>query len=59
MLSIDEWLSRNQIQAYVLRLSVQKRIQVSVSTPRQVAQDNVDDVVEEEEWLQQVYEVYD
>ena len=51
MFSIDEWLLRNQIQAYFLRLSVQKRIQGSVSTPRQVAKYNMDDVVEEEEWF--------
>ena len=52
LFSIEEWLSRNQIQAYFLRLSVQKRIQGSVSTPPQVAQDDMDDVV-------QVDEVYD
>ena len=54
MFSREEWLSRNQIQAYFSRLSALKRKQGSASTPPQVAQDDMDDVVEEEEWLQQV-----
>ena len=33
--------------------------QGSASTPPQVAQDDMDDMVEEEEWLQQVDEVHD
>ena len=33
--------------------------QGSASTPPQVAQDDMDDMVEEEKWLQQVDEVYD
>ena len=33
--------------------------QGSASTPPQVAQDDIDDIVEEEEWLQQVDEVND
>ena len=59
LFSREEWLSRNQIQAYFSRLSVLKRKQGSASTPPPVPQDDMDDVVEEEEWLQQVDEVYD
>ena len=44
---------------YFSRLSVLDRKQGSASTPPQVAEDDMDDVVEEEEWLQQVDEVYD
>ena len=44
---------------YFSRLSVSDRKQGSASTPPQVAEDDMDDVVEEEEWLQQVDEVYD
>ena len=58
LFSIEEWLSRNQIQAYFSR-SVLKRIHGSVSMPPQVAQDDMNDVVEKDEWLQQVYKVYD
>ena len=59
LFSREEWLSRNQIQAYFSRLSVLKRKQGSAATPPQVVQDDMHDVVEEEEWLQQVDEVYD
>jgi len=59
LFSREEWLSRNQIQAYFSRLSDLKRKQGSASTPPKVAQDDMDDVVEEEERLQQVDEVYD
>ena len=44
---------------YFSRLSVLKRIHDSVSMPPQVGKDDMDDMVEEEEWLQQVNEVYD
>ena len=50
LFSREEWLSRNQIQAYFSRLSALKRKQGSASTPPQVAQDDMDEVVEEEEW---------
>ena len=59
LFSREEWLSRNQIKARLSRLSVLKRKQGSASTPPQVAQDDMDDVVEEKEWLQQADEVYD
>ena len=57
LFSREEWLSRNQIQAYFSRLFL-KRKQDSASTPPQVAQNDMDDVVEEK-WLQQADEVYD
>ena len=45
LFSREEWLLRNQIQVYFSRLSVLKRKQGSSSTPPQVAQDDMDDVV--------------
>ena len=57
LFSREEWLSRNQIQAYYS--TVLKRKQGSAWTPPQVALGDMGDVVEEEEWLKQVDEVYD
>lgn len=59
LFSREEWLSRNQIQAYFSRLFVLKKKQDSTSMSPQVVRDDMNDVVEEEEWLQQVDEVYE
>ena len=61
LFSIDKWLSRNQIQSYFSRLSVLKK-KNTTALPGQAIEvvDAVgtEGVVQEEEWLQQVDEVY-
>ena len=59
LFSRGEWLTRSQIQAHFSRLSVLKRKQGSTQTSPHITLDEVDDVIEEEDWLQQVREVYD
>ena len=59
LFSRGEWLTRSQIQAHFSRLSVLKRKQGSTQTSPHITLDEVDDVIEEEDWLQQVCEVYD
>ena len=59
LFSRGEWLSRNQIQAHFSRLSVLKRKQGSAQTSPHITLVDADDVVEEEDWLEQVDEVYD
>ena len=58
LFSREEWLSRNQIQSYFSRLSVLKKKQTTTALSGQATEvvDAVDieDVVQEEEWLQQV-----
>ena len=61
LFSREQWLTRNQIQSYFSRLSVMKKKQTSTSSSDQateVALDDIEDVIQEEEWLQQVNEVY-
>ena len=62
LFSRGEWLSRNQIQSYFSRLSVLKKKQTTTALSGQATEvvDAVDieDVAQEEEWLQQVDEVY-
>ena len=57
MFSRDEWLSRKQVQSYFSRLSVLKRKQTNTLSSRQATIDDLEDVVHEEDWLQQVDEV--
>ena len=59
MFSRDEWLSRNQVQSYFSRLAVLKRKQTNTSSSRQATIDDLEYVVHEEDWLQQVDEVYE
>ena len=59
MFSRDEWLSRNQVQSYFSRLAVLKTKQTNTSSSRQATIDDLEDVVHEEDWLQQVDEVYE
>ena len=59
MFSRNEWLSRNQVQSYFSRLAVLKRKQTNPSSSRQATIDDLEDVVHEEDWLQQVDEVYE
>ena len=49
-----ETKSKRTFQGYLL-----KKKECSAPTPPQVAQDDINDAVEDEEWLQQVDEVYD
>ena len=58
LFSRGEWLSRNQIQAHFSRLSVLKRKQGSAQKSPCITLVDADDVVEEEDWLQEVDEVY-
>lgn len=50
----EEWLSRNQIQAYFSRLSILKRKQGSAPTSQEVVYDDIGDVIEEDDWFQKV-----
>jgi len=62
LFSREEWLSRNQIQSYFSKLSVLKKKQTTTSSSGQATEesvvDDIEDVVQEEEWLQQADEVY-
>ena len=55
----DNWLSRNQVQSYFSRLIELKRKQTNTSSSREATVDDLEDVVHEEDWLQQVDEVYE
>ena len=55
----EEWLTRNQVQSYFSRLSALKQKQVSGPPCNQPGLVDVDDWIQEDDWLQQVGEVYE
>ena len=59
LFSREEWLTRNQVQSYFSRLSALKRKQVSgpPSTQPGLVDIDIDDLIQEDDWLQQVGEV--
>ena len=52
-----EWLTRNQVQSYFPRLSALERKQVSGPPCNQPGLVDIDDLIQEDDWLQQVGEV--
>ena len=59
LFSREEWLTRNQVQSYFSRLSALKRKQVSGPPSNQPGLVDIDDLIQEDDWLQQVGEVYE
>ena len=61
LFSREEWLTRNQVQSYFSRLSALKRKQVSGPPSNQpgLVDIDIDDLIQEDDWLQQVGEVYE
>ena len=61
LFSREELLTRNQVQSYVYfsRLSALKRKQVSRPPCNQPGLVDIDDLIQEDDWLQQVGEVYE
>ena len=59
LFSREEWLTRNQVQSYFSRLSALKRKQVSGPPCNQPGLVDIDDLIQEDDWLQQVGEVYE
>ena len=58
LFSREEWLTRNQVQSYFSRLSALKRRQVSGPPCNQPGLVEIDDLIQEDDWFQQVGEVY-
>ena len=59
LFSTEEWLTRNLVQSYFSRLSALKRKQVSGPPCNQPGLVDIDDLIQEDDWLLQVGEVYE
>ena len=59
LFSREEWLKRNQFQSYFSRLSALKRKLVSGPPCNQPGLVDTDDLIQEDDWIQQVGEVYE
>ena len=54
LFSREEWLTRNQVQSYFSRLSALKRKRVSGPPCNQPGLVDIDDLIQEDDWLLQV-----
>ena len=59
LFSTEEWLTRNLVQSYFSRLSALKRKQVTGSPCNQPGLVDIDDFIQEDDWLLQMGEVYE